>query len=107
MASQEHQVAVPESGNPDGDVQYFDSELDSDDDVLQTVDGVPNPPSQEGPSLRRRIAFEEMLHLISRTSIPKSLKTERDLILYRAHIARTIYAHSTVEPLVPIPMELL
>ncbi|KAL6556381.1 hypothetical protein OROGR_005669 [Orobanche gracilis] len=61
MASQEHQVAVPESGNPDGDVQYFDSELDSDDDVQQTVDGAPNPPSQEGPSVRRRIAFEEML----------------------------------------------
>ncbi|KAL6577294.1 hypothetical protein OROMI_011570 [Orobanche minor] len=61
MASQEHQVAVPESGNPDGDVQYFDSELDSDNDVQQTVDGVPNPPSQEGPSVRRRIAFEEML----------------------------------------------
>ncbi|KAL6540834.1 hypothetical protein OROMI_024717 [Orobanche minor] len=52
-------------------------------------------------------ALKYVEHLISRTSIPKSLKTERDLILYRAHIARTIYAHSTVEPLVPIPMELL
>ncbi|KAL6521037.1 hypothetical protein OROGR_017606 [Orobanche gracilis] len=61
MASREHQVAVPESGNLDGDVQYFDSELDSDDDVQQTVDVAPNPPSQEGPSVRRRIAFEEML----------------------------------------------
>ncbi|KAL6565322.1 hypothetical protein OROGR_002273 [Orobanche gracilis] len=61
MASKEHQVAVPETGKPDGDVQYFDSELDSDDDVQQTGDGAPNPPSQEGPSVRRRIAFEEML----------------------------------------------
>ncbi|KAL6540468.1 hypothetical protein OROMI_024351 [Orobanche minor] len=52
-------------------------------------------------------ALKYVEHLISRTSLPKSLKTERDLILYRAHIARTIYAHSTVEPLVPIPMELL
>ncbi|KAL6507805.1 hypothetical protein OROGR_024000 [Orobanche gracilis] len=52
-------------------------------------------------------ALKYVEHLISRTSIPKCLKTERDLILYRAHIARTIYAHSTVEPLVPIPMELL
>ncbi|KAL6536918.1 hypothetical protein OROHE_012502 [Orobanche hederae] len=61
MASKEHQVAVPETGKPDGDVQYFDSELDSDDDVQQTGDGAPNPPSQEGPSVRRRIAFEEIL----------------------------------------------
>ncbi|KAL6520356.1 hypothetical protein OROMI_032536 [Orobanche minor] len=61
MASQEHKGAVPESGNPDGDNQYFDSELDSDDDVQQTVDDVQNPTSQEGPSVRRRIAFEEML----------------------------------------------
>ncbi|KAL6531900.1 hypothetical protein OROMI_028263 [Orobanche minor] len=61
MASQEHKGAVPESGNPDGDNQYFDSELDSDDDVQQTVDGVQNPTSQEGPSVRRRIEFEEML----------------------------------------------
>ncbi|KAL6577451.1 hypothetical protein OROMI_011727 [Orobanche minor] len=61
MASQEHKGAVPESGNPDGDNQYFDSELDSNDDVQQTVDGVQNPTSQEGPSVRRRIAFEEML----------------------------------------------
>ncbi|KAL6532202.1 hypothetical protein OROGR_014172 [Orobanche gracilis] len=52
-------------------------------------------------------ALKYVEHLISRTSIPKSLKTERDLILYRAQIARTIYAQSTVEPLVPIPMELL
>ncbi|KAL6518016.1 hypothetical protein OROMI_033717 [Orobanche minor] len=52
-------------------------------------------------------ALKYVEHLISRTSLPKSLKTERDLIMYRAHIARTIYAHSTVEPLVPIPMELL
>ncbi|KAL6540480.1 hypothetical protein OROMI_024363 [Orobanche minor] len=52
-------------------------------------------------------ALKYVEHLISRTSIPKSLKTERDLILYRAHIARTIYAHSTVKPLIPIPMELL
>ncbi|KAL6555230.1 hypothetical protein OROGR_006488 [Orobanche gracilis] len=52
-------------------------------------------------------ALKYIEHLISRTSIPKSVKTERDLILYRAQIARTIYAHSTVEPLVPIPMELL
>ncbi|KAL6567801.1 hypothetical protein OROGR_001469 [Orobanche gracilis] len=52
-------------------------------------------------------ALKYVEHLISRTSIPKSLKTERDLILYRAQIARTIYAHSTVELLVPIPMELL
>ncbi|KAL6540692.1 hypothetical protein OROMI_024575 [Orobanche minor] len=64
MASQEHQGAVPESGNPDGDNQYFDSELDFDDDVQQTVDGVQNPTSQEGPSVRRRIAFEEMLHYL-------------------------------------------
>ncbi|KAL6522589.1 hypothetical protein OROMI_031547 [Orobanche minor] len=64
MASKEHQVAVPETGKPDGDVQYFDSELDSDDDVQQTGDGAPNPPSQEGPSVRRRIAFEEMLHYL-------------------------------------------
>ncbi|KAL6566311.1 hypothetical protein OROGR_001926 [Orobanche gracilis] len=61
MASKEQQVVVPETGKPDGDVQYFDSELDSDDDVQQTGDGAPNPPSQEGPSVRRRIAFEEML----------------------------------------------
>ncbi|KAL6532201.1 hypothetical protein OROGR_014171 [Orobanche gracilis] len=61
MASKEHQVAVPETGKPDGYVQYFDSELDSDDDVQQTGDGAPNPPIQEGPSVRRRIAFEEML----------------------------------------------
>ncbi|KAL6540478.1 hypothetical protein OROMI_024361 [Orobanche minor] len=61
MASQERQGAVPETGNPDGDNQYFDSELDSDDEVQQTADGVPNPTSQEGPSVRRRIAFEEML----------------------------------------------
>ncbi|KAL6583242.1 hypothetical protein OROMI_005320 [Orobanche minor] len=61
MASKEHQVAVPKTGKPDGDVQYFDSELDSDDDVQQTGDGAPNPPSQEGPSVRRRVAFEEML----------------------------------------------
>ncbi|KAL6578465.1 hypothetical protein OROMI_010793 [Orobanche minor] len=52
-------------------------------------------------------ALKYVEHLISRTSLPKCLKTERDLLLYRAHIARTIYAHSTVEPLVPIPMELL
>ncbi|KAL6511835.1 hypothetical protein OROGR_021432 [Orobanche gracilis] len=61
MASQEHQVAVPEPDKPDGDVEYFDLELDSDDDVQQTLDGAPNPPSQEGPSVRRRIPFEEML----------------------------------------------
>ncbi|KAL6548216.1 hypothetical protein OROGR_008637 [Orobanche gracilis] len=61
MTSKEQQVAVPETGKPDGDVQYFDSELDSDDDVQQTGDGAPNPPSQEGPSVCRRIAFEEML----------------------------------------------
>ncbi|KAL6566822.1 hypothetical protein OROMI_015226 [Orobanche minor] len=63
MASKEHQVTVPETGKPDGDVQYFDSELDSDDDVQQTGDGAPKPPSQEGPSVRRGIAFEEMLNL--------------------------------------------
>ncbi|KAL6581227.1 hypothetical protein OROMI_007150 [Orobanche minor] len=61
MASKEHQVAVPETSKPDGDVQYFDSELDSDDDVQQTGDGAPKPPSQEGPSVRWGIAFEEML----------------------------------------------
>ncbi|KAL6509813.1 hypothetical protein OROGR_022301 [Orobanche gracilis] len=61
MASQEHQVAVPEPGKTDGDVEYFDSELDSDDDVQQTVDDALNPPSNEGPSVRRRIPFEEML----------------------------------------------
>ncbi|KAL6560585.1 hypothetical protein OROGR_004144 [Orobanche gracilis] len=61
MASQKRQVAVPETGKLDGDEQYFDSELDSDDDVHQTIDGAPNPPSQEGPSVRRRIAFEEIL----------------------------------------------
>ncbi|KAL6495188.1 hypothetical protein OROGR_030614 [Orobanche gracilis] len=49
MASKEQQV------------QYFDSDLDSDDDVQQSGDGALNPPSQEGPSVRRRIAFEDML----------------------------------------------
>ncbi|KAL6503996.1 hypothetical protein OROGR_025919 [Orobanche gracilis] len=49
MASKEQQV------------QYFDSDLDSDDDEQQSGDGAPNPPSQEGSSVRRRIAFEEML----------------------------------------------
>ncbi|KAL6566829.1 hypothetical protein OROMI_015233 [Orobanche minor] len=61
MATQERQAAVPESGNQDGDKQYFNSELDSDDEVQETVDGVPNPSSEEGTSVSRRIAFEEML----------------------------------------------
>ncbi|KAL6538343.1 hypothetical protein OROGR_012331 [Orobanche gracilis] len=52
MASKEQQV------------QYFDSNLDSDDDVQQSGDGALNPPSQEGPSVRRRIAFEDMLAII-------------------------------------------
>ncbi|KAL6579041.1 hypothetical protein OROMI_009257 [Orobanche minor] len=61
MATKERQGAVPESGNQDGDKQYFDSELDSDDEVQEMVDGVPNPTSEEGTSVSRRIAFEEML----------------------------------------------
>ncbi|KAL6526211.1 hypothetical protein OROMI_029851 [Orobanche minor] len=61
MATQEREGAVPESGNQDGDKQYFDSELDSDDEVQETVDGVPNPTSEEGTLVSRRIAFEEML----------------------------------------------
>ncbi|KAL6585097.1 hypothetical protein OROMI_004386 [Orobanche minor] len=51
MATQERQGAVPESGNQDGDKQYFDSDLDSDDEVQETVDGVPNPTSEEGTSV--------------------------------------------------------
>ncbi|KAL6501094.1 hypothetical protein OROHE_025291 [Orobanche hederae] len=52
-------------------------------------------------------ALKYVEQLISKTQMPKSLKTERELILYRDHIARSIYAHSTAEPTVPIPMELI
>ncbi|KAL6541115.1 hypothetical protein OROMI_024998 [Orobanche minor] len=50
-------------------------------------------------------ALKYVEQLISKTKMPKSLKTDRELILYRDHIARSIYAHSTTEPTVPIPME--
>ncbi|KAL6559044.1 hypothetical protein OROHE_006413 [Orobanche hederae] len=52
-------------------------------------------------------ALKYVEQLISKTKMPKSLKTDRELILYRDHIARSIYAHSTEEPTVPIPMELI
>ncbi|KAL6571363.1 hypothetical protein OROHE_003006 [Orobanche hederae] len=52
-------------------------------------------------------ALKYVEQLISKTKMPKSLKTDRELILYRDHIARSIYAHSTAEPTVPIPMELI
>ncbi|KAL6574247.1 hypothetical protein OROHE_001151 [Orobanche hederae] len=52
-------------------------------------------------------ALKYVEQLISKTKMPKSLKRDRELILYRDHIARSIYAHSTAEPTVPIPMELI
>ncbi|KAL6577360.1 hypothetical protein OROMI_011636 [Orobanche minor] len=52
-------------------------------------------------------ALKYVEQLISKTKMPKSLKTDRELIMYRDHIARSIYAHSTAEPTVPIPMELI
>ncbi|KAL6509695.1 hypothetical protein OROGR_023005 [Orobanche gracilis] len=62
MASEEQRLAIPESGNPIDEGEYYDSEKDSDDEVSEATAGALNPPNSEGPSIHRCIPYEKMLH---------------------------------------------
>ncbi|KAL6551277.1 hypothetical protein OROMI_021765 [Orobanche minor] len=62
-----------------------------------------NPFKQEGDVKCGLYALKYVEHILSSTPLPKHLRNEQDAHNYRDHVARTIYAHSTDEP---IPMVL-